>query len=698
MTFDESKHYVLGIVERIGSNRDSYGNQVVFVKPLCWSDGSSPGWVDIFTDDQRYDFFPEEGNLIWFDKLDKAKDNFLYSFMVIETPENRNRVCQWQVKPETVKGVVEILDLWSTLKHTDDIRVALLDHQCPVQTVASTVYARIDEQYVVGPLKTTDHNGEPVFDMTQDLHALPVHRMHNLGVFSTSVTIDGVKHILLGRDDKLLGTELKQDWSCDADVIHAALKYIAKNDSKLTDPRGGLHLTDARIRDSIAKHIQEGDDLNLNIQRLTRAKMLLDKLNSEDDLLTAVTEDILELPAVQQIIEAKALLEIENQSAQITDMQQKAEKEIADKQEAARQEIISLQKATVSETTIQREAAEEEIKSLRKKAAEIEQQSSDILNALQNKADDIIRQPLEAIADLLVARSLHITNEIQAQGTTCSVDEPLLVEAIGSDDLNDQMLCAADMYGIQPTIMKELHAALMANAFPIIKGDSVSKAVECFSSCISGGDFHWVPISPVMIDVKSVFGDGQSSALARAFIQAETNPDRLFLVYFDGVNKAPIDSYLLPLLTSYQSRCNNNRLYRLEIPGPTGYIQMRRWPRNLLAVGSYDEGVLALPVSEAAWQRVVPIRMSELGIGLQPGGLIQEDATCMMCSDWYQWCQQITFHPNSIDDDTPPLWTSYRTAHLQLYGVQPPIPARFEGHTAVNDELNLTMQGITNGI
>ncbi len=672
----EEQAFFIGVVE--GTSQDKNGNPIAYLKPL-YRAACSGRWVDKLSDEERHELFPTLGLLIWFHARNEAQRGSLWSFAVQETPEllsGQERKYTFHVVDGTAKEVREILDLWDTGITADDIRIEVQDIVLSIHAVAKFVFARIDEQHVVGPLPMVYSDGDLVFDNTQKCDALPVVRMHDPSVCTTPVVIDGMKRILLGHDDILSRTSHRQDWSPDDEVMRAAIKYIKKDTSQLT-PQTDLQLTDARIRESVAKRLVEGDALDLRVQRLTRADALLAEIGNEETLIHAISHNLLELPAVQQIITSKTQQVIDAHTIQLAALRAKAEEEAA----------LLIESAT-AKAAIQRATAQDEVKALRNEAGGLRQQSEELLDALRVKVEEKVSQPIHAVADLLIARALlgqRDEGQTVTQGAT--ICEPPMAECINEPDLFKQQLTSISRHAITPLAMaNELHSAFLVDAFPILQGEAALSVVESYASCVTGGDFHWVPISLTMIDAKVLFGDGHTTMLARAFAQATAYPDRLFIVLFDGINKAPVESYLFPLLACYKHRYRRHPLYRLEVPcASTGIVELMSWPKNLLAAGTIVEGVVTLPLPETIWQQAIPLTDTSSLVHPQRDDLPEGLATAVRYQDWIQWQREVAT-PTLANDGIPPLWAQYRVAYEQWFDETPAIPKKIGGADTPDDD------------
>jgi hypothetical protein len=105
-------------------------------------------------------------------------------------------------------------------------------------------------------------------------------------------------------------------------------------------------------------------------------------------------------------------------------------------------------------------------------------------------------------------------------------------------------------------------------------------------------------------------------------LEAIANPDNMFIVVLDGFNRAPAESYLLPLLRSAQGARDGD--HRRSIPisaigsldrdDPYRSIGRVEWPANVLLAAIPVAGTAALPVSNDIWSSAVLIDLTDNSI------------------------------------------------------------------------------------
>ena len=94
----------------------------------------------------------------------------------------------------------------------------------------------------------------------------------------------------------------------------------------------------------------------------------------------------------------------------------------------------------------------------------------------------------------------------------------------------------------------------------------------------------------------------------------------MFLVILDGVNRAPAESYLLPLLACYldaQRGITSRTLplfHEAAVSPDDPYIASAqlRWPKNVLLTGTVADGRNALTLPNELWGSTCLIKLDEI--------------------------------------------------------------------------------------
>jgi hypothetical protein len=140
-------------------------------------------------------------------------------------------------------------------------------------------------------------------------------------------------------------------------------------------------------------------------------------------------------------------------------------------------------------------------------------------------------------------------------------------------------------------------------------------ALEAYAQTVCGGRIFPVHISPNFFDVSDLFGKfdlasrhflPHAAGLIDVLRIAQSNSE-LALVVLEGANRAPIESYLLPLLETAASGRDLRLFHQSAVSPDDAYRDMHQfqWPSNHLLSATVVEGATTLPISLEVWSRGV---------------------------------------------------------------------------------------------
>jgi hypothetical protein len=164
--------------------------------------------------------------------------------------------------------------------------------------------------------------------------------------------------------------------------------------------------------------------------------------------------------------------------------------------------------------------------------------------------------------------------------------------------------------------------------------------------------------------------------------------DVLRMVVLEGVNRAPLEAYLLPILDCYADawRGHQGKSLMWKETGELQAIRSVRWPKNLLLAGTLVEGPTTLGIPDATWSHATLVLTDELAVGTEldilakchpaPRTAKHETLRCVSCSTWENWRRKAA----AVDlQNCVEKWTSIardlgltrasRDAFLSLYAV-----------------------------
>jgi hypothetical protein len=223
-------------------------------------------------------------------------------------------------------------------------------------------------------------------------------------------------------------------------------------------------------------------------------------------------------------------------------------------------------------------------------------------------------------------------------------------------ELQLKLSASFEMKRITPISAGLLHAAFLSGLMPVLSGDAAYDAVDCYASCVAGSRLLWLPISPTTFEPGDLLGRLNAATLRFTpqpgnvldlLLQA-SNSDDLFIVVLDGINRAPIDAYLNPILSCYADAwIEDHKRRALSLVHPSmldannAYYGASRvvWPPNVLLAGIWIEGAMTVPTPAAFWNSVAVLPIKQLSAEGEYQNGSSEDTTLAAVSlgVWRGW-------------------------------------------------------------
>ncbi|MBL8066495.1 MAG: hypothetical protein JNM34_11670, partial [Chthonomonadaceae bacterium] len=152
---------------------------------------------------------------------------------------------------------------------------------------------------------------------------------------------------------------------------------------------------------------------------------------------------------------------------------------------------------------------------------------------------------------------------------------------------------------IGEAISNESHRALIIAAHSglvgLVTGERSPETVQQVLRVLVAGRALWWPVPSDLVDVRKLLEDRDVGLI---FDHALGRPDQLCALVLEGVDRAPTEAYLEPLLVI-------RALGTPVLKAPHG------WPKNLLVFATASRGgKTLLPISPGTWERVILIPSS----------------------------------------------------------------------------------------
>lgn len=518
---------LLGVVQ--WTKYDKGGTPIAGVRPLFEIQRTGLRPIDAVEE------FPSQGQVFWPSAQAAAEDALITFRAEPNAGQHKD-----EYKVVDARPAWEVLDL-RRLGHPSDVRTALVAGvRLPEAVAAPRALIWCKPDIVVGPVELT-HIAPATLRLTgTNLARVP------------SFTGMAPHSFFLSRRERFVRIDDGSpsgyvDWDDDAAVLRRALEAavrIAKHDGRDRGP------TKKQIEDAARAIATQGIgvDAQLDRYRLERALVLC----SDNDALANLAPRLVELLREHPVVQAR----LDELSLKVrADVEQVAQVEI--EQRLAR-EHVELKDAADSLARTKSELAAGEGDLLRLKGE---------IDALQGKAHDAVREA-EAAIEARVLAALDRPMDILAQ---VSVLRPLLggrggprSDAVSEkatpvtwprargESLRDRaglqraLTGAARARGIEPSLMMQLHAAIVARLMPVVLGPGSLAALAAYAYGACGGRLWVMHMSPGTIhprDLDEPPGGGLVTAR-----EAARDIDGLSVVVLEGANRAPVEASVIPLL------------------------------------------------------------------------------------------------------------------------------------------------------
>lgn len=624
----------LGIVERSLMQKDDHspGNQHanrVQMRPLYCATDDLLAWQPI---ENVREEFPHNGFVTWFSPSTLVREGSLWQFHIkesfsfkIDNPRHDQYCIAETVRPWLA---VEVIVLWEEehLYNAEIIRRKLVEDGIWLKfTPASSVYFQVEENTVVGPIELVQKGGKwhaasaPLEQNSVRQYVFPEKSLVELN-------IDGAPRCFL-RPKSQLGAPVRQlDWASDALVLKRVLRWLSGETSTDADT---IKLTQS-ILDRAAAQVQhateESGEATLHQYRLQRINQLLPQLQDNEQLAQTLMEDLPRLPFVA--IETNKIIEQVRQQ-----MMTQVSHELASEQQQL--EEARLQKAVLEAETAQLERR-------------LEQQVEEIDGAIAAQLTEIMNRPAEALADIAVMRAalnwnVHSSNASSAQLPPPEVRyahilrPPTLPLQLAQPPFNEakvlreqqelRLALAEEAAGIcDASTLRTLHAAFLSGLVPVLAGSDAYEVLRRYAESAAGGRLLWVPVPATALEPGDLLGKFNSTAMRFVpqpnglldLLLCAQKSEKLFIVVLDGINRAPIDAYLSPLLALFADAWQEpDRRRALPLMHPAmleqnGWEEASHltWPPNVLLAAIWAEGAVSMPTPASFWNEAALIQVS----------------------------------------------------------------------------------------
>lgn len=624
-----------GIVRQIKST--GLGAPRAQITPLYRQSEDGARWEPI---ENPLDDFQNRGTVTWFSADAQAEMQSLWQFSIEATPtfDRTNPTHdEYRVVANSAHPVREILDF----RHLDqeDVRESLTKSGILFEYVlAPHLFLRLVGGVWLGPLSLSRNVSHKWTIASADLLLPCVAPIPEESL--QTIEIENLHRTLVKPTVKPIPTIGQVDWSPDDVLLKRVLSWIRKIDKSHEEALG---LTAKSIDSAVQAAFPENQvDTNklLIQQRLIRAQSIVAKLKENQMALSDIESTIISFPRVRE-----QLTKVEEKTRK--DTLAEVETQLAAKRTLAKAEIIKEKKeadAKLEQIELQVVEAEKKLSKMRSDLEEYEKKVSNLKTLLDNqieqfdlamtkRLDDIRTRPEQVLVELAIVRAgLGIASNNNSIGSHVRGNDSEFIpmrfpwerapeesKAQRLDDLAGWRSIARRRFTtrhLPSQIMGPLHAAFLSGKMPVVSGANALDVLGTYASLVTGNRLQWIPISPAILQPSDLFGKVESttkhfiphsSGLADLIIKASQD-DIFYLVVFEGINRAPTNSYLEPILACFTSAWSDIDVRALSIfhpsligkEDPFSAIASFQWPKNLLLAGTLSDGI-TLPISRSFW-------------------------------------------------------------------------------------------------
>ena len=419
------------------------------------------------------------------------------------------------------------------------------------------------------------------------------------------------------------------DWDSDVEVLKRALR------SAPIELEPGKPLTKnqiTRLIEGLAVDSLPEPQSLLDKSRRQRVQRIAANLKQNHELAKKLSDIIVALPTTVEILEAEKQKVIQAAQAALTSEQSKLIKDI----EALRKSKTALE----GETAKAKADAEKELKKAKNKLegditklqaqlqqikaelaaedanrqARLEGDFASLDETLTQRLADIKQRPAQLLAEVEILRAvLGIPSAPFKQDLNGANTHQVATAVVGhwpwperaGDNLSEEKAVEkalratlkAEGFPVPAKIAPALHSAFLSGALPVVAGSGARRALDAFAHSVAGGRILWIPISPSLLEPEDLLQSTLQGGLA-SLLESARERDEVCVVALDGLNRAAIESYLMPLLVCFGD------CWREGSPGfpVTRGAMPLCWPSNMLLCGTLCDGAATLPPPPSFWE------------------------------------------------------------------------------------------------
>lgn len=614
----------LGCVQYV---RPVTGNEYRFAKvdPLVRSSPDRTRWGDPVY--RPGDEFPARGQVFWNEPPVGLEEGTYWHFQVEQQPtfDGQDRSEKYQV--DNPKRVIEVIDLQG---RGDEATLRRLVTQEGIRTdplpLSSRVLLHISPDRWIGPVDIVKLRVAGTWKIAPNENLSLINRLRLSEGAVNRVNLKGSRCVVAPSHD--LGEHTGYvNWVSDVDLASGLLKRLRKVDRAAFE---ALNTTYAVFDGYIAAMQRAGllgRDLEQELGRLERVREIRETVGRNDEILKAAVGSLLKSDTVRD--------ELRDRKERFYHrLRRREQRRVEGDFSKVRAEIAEVDalitegKREIQERGVQLEELEGELKA---KEDELDRAVERYEQELTARLRELAESPEKAFAELAILRGLLSADRRSAErnlgpnwgapSNTLPLEESV-PELSESTEVLAAVAGGLNEIGFSPFLGLYLHIAFLAGSIPILAGPRAFDILEVYSSVVAGGRTLWIPVSASAFEPQDLLGRFDPTTqrivphpggLLAELTRAESGV--LSVVALDGFNRAPVGSYLLPLLDAHTDVRAKQRRRRIPLfpPGlvdasdPYSGASHVGWPSRVLLSMIPVTGAAMLPVPPEVWRHAVLI-------------------------------------------------------------------------------------------
>ncbi len=432
----------------------------------------------------------------------------------------------------------------------------------------------------------------------------------------TSIEGEGIRRFNDGLRDRLIRVDKRAasgyvDWDDDTAVLKRALNVAAR-----ISKSAGKDTVQSRrqIEEAVDLLLAQGtgQDAYLDLYRLKRAQSLCENTG----LLSMAAPELVETLRQHPIIaERLANLDKEIRKNVEHSVREELEKSLADERAAL--------KLIVSQVANQKQEIEQGQRTLQELATQaqlLKRNVDEVANAVEVAIDERVRaaieRPISLLAEVSVLRPLIgmvSQNHVTADSTNCDREKQFNIGWLSRprEVVKDRtafkkaLISIARARGVDPSIMLPLHAAISAQLVPVVMGPRALACLAAYSHAVCGDRLAVLHTSPAFCQPSDLIGrlNSRDSEVCPSSFErvasAATEVDGATILVLEGANRAPLESWLIPLLELREAKI------AIRSADLSSELHL---PDGLRLSATVVDGATTVPVSPQLWLHAVALR------------------------------------------------------------------------------------------